>query len=129
VERLEARADRTGESGNRLAARLLDEALRRDEHPLVYFRRGAAGARHPALIGTRLDVSDVVETVRASEGSVPDAADYLGVPERSVHACLAYYADYRDDVDAEIARRDAHAREARARWERTQEVLGEAPPG
>jgi hypothetical protein len=30
-----------------------------DEHPAIYFRDGADG-RRPALLGTRLDVADVI---------------------------------------------------------------------
>src|SRR4051812_1080184 len=69
LERLDARARERGQSANTLAARLIEEGLRTEEHPLVYFRDGAAG-RRPAMLGTRLDVWQVVETLRAHDGSV-----------------------------------------------------------
>jgi hypothetical protein len=50
-----------------------------DEHPLIYFREGASG-RRPALLGTRLDVADVIETVRVNDRSVERAAAYLELP-------------------------------------------------
>jgi len=72
---------------------------RRDNHPLIVFREGAAGLRRPALVGTRLYVWQVVDTVRANENSVADAAGYLGVSERQVRAAVDYYADFTEEVD------------------------------
>jgi hypothetical protein len=46
-----------------------------DEHPLIYFRDGASG-RRPALLGTRLDVADVNETIRENDRSVERTAAY-----------------------------------------------------
>ena len=47
---LDRRADDLGESRNALVERLLAEGLRREEHPLVYFRGNAAGVRTPAAL-------------------------------------------------------------------------------
>lgn len=78
-----------------------------DEHPLIYVRDGAAGPR-PALIGTRLDVWQVVETVRQNADSPAEAADYLRLPLSHVEACTAYYVAHRDEIDDWTAReRDA----------------------
>lgn len=66
---------------------------------LIYFRGGAAG-RRPALVGTRLDAWQVVETVRANSGDTSAAADFLAVSERQVSASLDYYADLKPEVDA-----------------------------
>jgi uncharacterized protein (DUF433 family) len=58
-----------------------------DEHPLIYFRDGASG-RRPALLGTRLDVADVIETIRENDRSVERTAAYLELPvDRIEHAC------------------------------------------
>lgn len=84
---------------NALAERLLDEGVRRERHPLIFFRQGAAG-RRPALVGTRLDVDKVIDTVRNSDGSAEEAAEYFEIPEHWVRACLRYYAEFRDEVDA-----------------------------
>src|SRR3954453_3135845 len=43
LARLDARARERGRSTNALAARLIEEGLRTEEHPLIYFRDGAAG--------------------------------------------------------------------------------------
>ena len=69
---LKRRVSETGLSQTELAERYLEEGLRLDEYPLIAFRDGAAG-RRPGLIGSRLDVWQLVETVRQN-GSVEEAA-------------------------------------------------------
>jgi hypothetical protein len=54
LEHLKRRAREAGQPQNALAERCIEEGLRMDEHPLIYFRDGAAG-RRPAVLGTRLD--------------------------------------------------------------------------
>lgn len=92
------------------------------DHPQIAFRDGELG-RRPALSGTRLDVWQVIETLKSSGNSIADAADYLGVPEVNVRACRRYYAEYKDEIDAWTERaREVAEREERA-WRREQEVL------
>lgn len=123
VRRLKDHAAEAGAGQTALAERYIEEGIRRDEHPLIYFREGAAG-RRPALLGSRLDVADVVTTIRQSDGSVGEAADYLEVPVDQIDAAARYYADYREEVDALIDRsRDAAERE-RERARRQREALG-----
>jgi uncharacterized protein (DUF433 family) len=105
-----------------LAERYVEEGLRMDEHPLIYFRDGAAG-RRPALIGTRLDVWQVIETVRQNENSPAEAADYLRLPFSHVEACIAYYVAYQDEVDEWIAREREAAEQAEISWRRRQEIF------
>ena len=123
---LEERALATGESRNALASRLLDQALRTDEHPLVFFREGAAGGHSPALVGTRLYIFQVLETLRASGNDVVEAARYLGISEQQVRACVDYYADFKEEVDQEWADEAEVAARERERARRRQDVLGEA---
>ena len=94
-----------------------------DEHPFIYFREGAAG-RRPALLGTRLDVADVIEAIRASDNDVSEAADYLDVPLERVEACVRYYADYTDEVDGWIEHKELVAAREEALWRRSQAGLG-----
>jgi uncharacterized protein (DUF433 family) len=121
---LDERAGELSESRNGLAQRLLEEGLHTDRHPLVYFRTGGSGQRSPALVGTRLYVWQVLETLRASEGSVAEAAAYLGLGERQVQAAVDYYADFAAEVDAQQAREREFERRERERFERAQRVLG-----
>jgi uncharacterized protein (DUF433 family) len=100
----------------------VDKALRLEQDPLISFGEGAAGLRRPALVGTRLYVWQVLETLRASD-DVADAASYLGLGEAQVRAAVAYYADHRGEVDERIEATQRAADEAEAAWRRQQEVL------
>ena len=123
LDRLEERARQRGTTGNRLAEQLLDEALHTEEHPLIYFRSSMDGRRRPALIGTRLYVWQVIETLRSSDGSVPEAAEYLDLTPGQVQACVSYYADFTDEVDAYAEEDREFARQEHERWRREREVL------
>lgn len=123
VELLDAAAAQTRESRNALADRLLGEAVRVERHPLIRFHAGAAGRRHPRVVGTRLDVHQVVATLRASDGDVDAAAEYLSVHPRLVRAAVDYYADFTDEVDADAAVAAQVTKSERARWERAQQAL------
>lgn len=123
VQRLKRRAHELGAQQTALAERYIEEGLRMDEHPLISFRDGETG-RRPALFGSRLDVADVIETIRQNDNSVEDAADYLEVPVEHVEACLRYYADYKDEVDAWIERGRAAAERELERARRQQAALG-----
>ncbi len=122
VARLRERAKLARESQTELAQRYIEEGLRQDEHPLIRFRDGAAG-RRPVLIGSRLDVADVVATIRQNRGSIEEAADYLELPVEQVAAAARYYGDYREEVDRQIERVRAVAERERERWRRQQEAL------
>lgn len=123
LELLGERADETSESRNALAERLLDEGLHIDRHPLIRFRVGASGVRRPALVGTRLDIWQVVDTVRGERGDVAEAARYLGTTEGLVRAAIDYYADFTAEVDAQRAEEIAFAEHARDRSARARRVL------
>jgi uncharacterized protein (DUF433 family) len=118
LERLDRRARERGQSANAVAARLIDEGLRTEDHPLIYFRDGAAG-RRPALLATRLDVWQVVETLRAHGGSVEQTAAYFEQPDVKIRAAISYYADFTAEIDAFPARATAAARREEAAMRRT----------
>ena len=119
---LDAAATAT-ESRNALADRLLGEALRTENHPLIRFKGGAAGRRQPQLTGTRLYVHQVISTLRAVGGDVNEAAESIGLRPQQVDAALAYYADFQEEVDADAATaRDIESAERR-RWERREQAL------
>jgi uncharacterized protein (DUF433 family) len=121
---LDRAADRAGQSRNALAERLLGEALRVERHPLVRFQQGAGGRRQPLLAGTRLYVHQVVATVKASNGNVANASEYLGLPERQVRAALDYYAEFTEEVDADTEVAQRAEDDERGRWERRQLAFG-----
>ena len=122
IRHLKRRAHEVGAAQTALVERYVEEGLRMDEHPLVHFRDGEAG-RRPALLGSRLDVADVIETVRQNDNSLEDAAAYLELPVEQVEACLRYYADYKDEVDEWVERGRLAAERERERWRRQQRAL------
>ena len=122
VKRLKDHAAEAGTGQTALAERYIDEGIRQDEHPLIYFREGAAG-RRPALLGSRLDVADAITTIRQSEGSVEEAAEYLEVPVEQLEAAARYYGEYKDEVDELIERSRLAAERERERWRRGHEAL------
>jgi uncharacterized protein (DUF433 family) len=124
MELLDERASERSESRNSLAQRLLEEGVRTDRHPLISFREGGSGLRRPALSGTRLYVWQVLSTLRASDNSVPDTAEYLDLSELQVRAAIDYYADFTTEVDADWAQERELEQREHERFERAQRVLG-----
>lgn len=121
-EDLERRARDIAESRNALAERYIAEGIRMDEHPDIYFREGALG-RRAAIGGTRLDVWQIVQTVRDHDNSVEQAADYLGLRVSKVRAAVRYYTANRDEVDDVAERETSVAERAEAAWRAEQDLL------
>ena len=121
-EELERRAAEHGVSRNALTERYIAEGVKMDEHPEIAFREGALG-RRAILKGTRLDVWQVIETVRNSGNSVEEAAEYLGLPASRAQAAVSYYVAYRDEVDDIAAREGAVAERAEDAWRAGQELF------
>lgn len=101
-ERVGRRAHRAGLPERTLVQRYVEEGLRHDAHPLVHFLDGPSG-RRASLVGRGLDVWEVVAAVRDNDGSLPEAAEYLGLPVGLVEAAEAYHAEHRAEIDAEVA--------------------------
>lgn len=120
--RLRQRAKRQATAPRTLAQRYVEEGLRHDDHPLVHFVEGSSG-RRAGLIGTGLDVWEVIATVRDNDNSLEEAASYLGVPLGLVQAAVAYYGDYSDEIDAEIALNETEWERGYAAWEAGQRAL------
>jgi len=120
--RLRERAEELDEPQAALVERYIEEGIRMDAHPLIGFRDGAAG-RRPALVGTRLDVWQVVETIRQNDNSAERAAEYLALPAAHVEACAAYYADFQDEIDAWTERMARAAERAEQSWRRRQALF------
>lgn len=123
LELLDAAAEGTAESRNALVDRLLGESVRVERHPLIRFHAGAAGRRRPLVVGTRLYVHQVMATLRAEDGDVGAAGEYLHLDPPLVRAALAYYAEFPDEVDGDTADAAVSSAGERARWERQQQAL------
>lgn len=102
IDRLRRRADRTGSAPRALAQRYVEEGVRQDDHPLIRFADGPTG-RRAALVGRGLDVWEVVATVRDNDDDSREAAAYLDLPDGLVDAAVAYYGEFADEIDREIA--------------------------
>lgn len=119
-----------GMSLSSAANRLVDEALRMEEHPGIVFRPGPTG-RRAALIGGP-DVWEVVRAVRsarASEPCLPEdelldlIAENTGLPARSLRTAIRYWASYPDEIDVEVAAADAADEAAEEAWRRERRLL------
>jgi hypothetical protein len=86
-----------------LAERYIEEGIRQDEHPLIYFREGAAG-RRPACLALALDIAEAIETIRQNDGSVEEAASYLEIPVEQLEAAARYCGEYTVEVDELVER-------------------------
>lgn len=119
---LERAAERRGLSRNELAERYLVEGAAQDEFPEIGFRDGALG-RRATLLGTRLDVWQVLETVRAHGNSVDEAAAYLDLPAERIRAAVRYAAAHRGEVEEIAARELAASARAEELWRAEQALL------
>lgn len=122
VAELDRAASARGLSRSELAERYLIEGAIQDEFPHIGFRDGALG-RRAILLGTRLDVWQVLETVRNHGNSVEQAAEYLDLPPERLRVAVRYAAAHRAEVE-EIAAREADAAaRAEALWRAEQDLL------
>ena len=112
-------------------SRLVDEALRIREHPLITFKDGPAGRR--ARLAGGPDVWEVIGAIRSVREAEPAlvgdevlevAAETSGTPVPFIRAALAYWSDYPEEVDDFLDRARAAAAQAQAAWERQQGLLG-----
>ena len=112
-------------------SRLVDEALRAHEHPLITFKDGPVGRRARVIGGP--DVWEIIGAVRSVRLAQPELAgdealavvtETSGVPMPFLRAALAYWGDFPEEVDAFLDRARAEAAQAQAAWERQQELLG-----
>jgi hypothetical protein len=108
VERLASYVSRhPGLTASSVAARLVDEGLRMEEHPGVMFRDGPMG-RRATLVGGP-DVWEVIRALRSARSAEPGlaepelldlVADNTGVALRLLRVAVDYWAAYPDEVDA-----------------------------
>lgn len=120
---LDRQAREMGESRSALAERYIAEGVRMKEHPGIYFRETGSGDRLAALVGTRLDVFQVLATVRADDNSIEGAAEYFDLPESKIRDAVRYAAAHPAEVEEVAERHAASAERAYAAWLAEQELL------
>jgi hypothetical protein len=122
---LKAEATVRNASTSALAEELIDEGLRIRRHPLVGFRDGSAGRR--AHLGGGPDVWEVIGGLVGGDvpvdDRIPRAVEVFGLRREQVEAALAYYAEFTEEVDAQIDANRRAADEAEAAWRRQQDLL------
>jgi uncharacterized protein (DUF433 family) len=123
LERLRRRARLSGEARTTLAERYLAEGLVMDEVPGVHFLDGPMG-RRPALMGSGLDVWEVVKVLKDNDGSAAEAAAYLEVEPRLIETAIRYYGSSREEIDDWIARVYELSELEEANWRAAQEAIG-----
>jgi hypothetical protein len=107
----------TGSTTSALAQRLIDEGLRMADHPGVIFKDGPSGRRAALAYGP--DIWEIIRFLREIDERGPAAleaaAEVLAVDVSRISTAVSYYADYPEEIDAEIADAEeasAHAEEA-----------------
>lgn len=112
-------------SASALIEELVDEGLRSRRHPLVTFRNGPTG-RRAVLVGGP-DIWEVVDGVIGGDVAVAERLDraslVFGWPRAHVEAAMLYYADFPDEIDAEIEANRLAADEAEEAWRRGLDAL------
>ena len=121
---LDHRVGESGESRNAMVDRLLNESLRIEKHPFVRFITGASGKREAHIVGTRWKVRQIIVSLKGEKGQIAAVVKGFDLTEPQVRAAVSYYADFTDEVDADIERDIADADQQRVRWEREQSVIG-----
>jgi uncharacterized protein (DUF433 family) len=104
-KRLTERSRETGTSESELARRYVSEGIRRDLHPAITMRPGRVGGRPALASRPRLEVAVIVETWMQNDRDTDATlrAHDLTVPD--LEAALAYYADFRHEIDEIIQRK------------------------
>ena len=119
LARLRRRASAaTGSSTSALAQRLIDEGLRMADHPGLMFKDGPSGRRAALAYGP--DVWEVVKFLREVDERGPAAldaaAEVFAVDVSRISTAVSYYADYQDEIDAEISDADEASARAEEAW-------------
>lgn len=99
---VEAEARRTKRSKGAVVEALTEEAARIRRFPGIGFR-GEEPYREAWVIGTGLDVWEVIELLQ-DHGSVESLLeDHENLTRRAVELAQAYYESYSDEIDEKIA--------------------------
>jgi hypothetical protein len=122
LQRLRERARLLGQKHTVLAERYVTEGILMDDHPGIQFVDGPMG-RRPAVIGTGLDVWEIVVVAKDNQGSVQDTAAYLEIDPRLVEVATRFYGANQAEIDEWIGRvADLNAAEE-AKWRAAQDAL------
>ena len=126
LQTLRERSKGSGEPLARIAERYIEEGLRADRHPGVFFREGPPAGRRAVVVGGP-DVWEIVSALRGApekgEALVSALAQRIGVSEDKVRVAIRYYAEFPEEIDDWIAANDAEAERLEAALARERELL------
>ena len=94
-------AKRTRRTKGAVVEGLAEEALRTRRFPGIAFR-GSDWDRRPWVIGTALDIWEIVGAAR-SYGTPSEMAAATDLTEPQIRVALAYSAEFPEEIDAAIA--------------------------
>lgn len=125
VRLLRRRSAESGEPMARLAQRYIEEGIRTERHPGVFFRTGPAG-RRPVLVGGP-DVWEVIVAVLGApergEALIEAIAERVGIPSERVRTATRYYSEYPEEIDQWIAMVEEEAEQLEKAFERERRLL------
>src|SRR6202045_1625431 len=90
-------AKRTRRTKGAVVEALAEEALRTRRFPGIAFR-GSDWNRRPWVIGTALDVWEIVAASRSYD-TAGEMATATGLPEPLIRLALAYYNEFPEEID------------------------------
>src|SRR5262245_9169149 len=122
LERLRERARLLGQKHTALAERYVTEGVLMDDHPGIHFVDGPMG-RRPAVMGTGLDVWEIIVVAKDNQGSVEETAAYLEIDPRFVQVATRYYGANKADIDEWITRVADLNDAEEAQWRAAQDAL------
>jgi len=99
---VEAEARRTKRSKGAIVEALTEEAARMRRFPGIGFRDEDAN-RRAWVIGTGLDVWELIEMLQDYDSVERLLEDHENVSQRSVELAKAYHASYPEEIDEKIA--------------------------
>ena len=94
-------ARRTRRTKGAVVEGLAEEALRTRRFPGIAFR-GSDWNRRPWVIGTALDIWEIVAATRAYR-TPEEMAAATDLTEPQIRVALAYYAEFAEEIDAAFA--------------------------
>lgn len=116
-------ARRTRRSKGAVVEALAEEALRTRRFPGIAFR-GSDWDRRPWVIGTALDVWEIVAASRAYD-SAAAMADATDLTEAQVRLALAYHEAHPDEIDAAIAENERSLDDLRREYPTIDTIVAE----
>ena len=118
LDRLAERERATGESRSQLAQRYIEEGLRMERFPDIFFQDGPTGRRAVVLGGP--DVWELVPDIKGlsltDDAEIEATAAWLRMPVSRIRSAIGYYAEFRAEIDDRVERNRALGKKLEAAW-------------